>query len=132
MRSVWFSVVAPSALVLPLAASLACKKTGGAADAASDAASASASASASAADTTTASASASGTSVTHWSPTHGDAGADAGPSKIALGAACTPEDGYSGFACAPDGVTELTCSGGTWAVQQACKGPGACKQDGSG
>jgi hypothetical protein len=124
------TVILAAVLVLPLAVSFACKpKAGSGGDAAAEA-SASASASASAADTTTTTPSATNTSVVRWTP-H-DAGGDAAPSSIALGASCTPKDGYSGFACAPDGVTELTCTAGKWAVQQACKGPGACKQDSSG
>jgi hypothetical protein len=122
------TVLLASMVVLPLALSFACKPKGGAGSDASTDGSASASASASAADTSTASASASASATAHWVPTH----LDGGTSAVAIGSPCTPHDGYAGFACAPDGVNELTCAGGKWAVQQACKGPGACRQDSSG
>jgi hypothetical protein len=127
------TVLLASLVVLPLALSFACKPKSGAGGDASTDGSASASASASAADASTATASATATSTTHYVlPTHVDGGTDAGPSVVAIGNPCTPKDGFGGFACGPDGVMELTCASGKWAVQQVCKGPGACKQDGTG
>ena len=47
----------------------------------------------------------------------------------ALGSPCSA--GKDSIACAPDGVTAVTCASGVWRTLELCRGPGRCHGVGS-